>query len=188
MGNTTRTIRNRWKVFLEECDKMNKLLNEYSEETHEKDKLACEKLQKLEMEVMNSRQVSTFKILPMFLVKWLKFFPEKVQKFSGNADKWINKSTEDVLNSIDCSDAFKFLYGYSWGNIGVPPHRSAFLRHSSMTMGYCLGAGYPIGGCIPMVNRMLEKILGDGKAEMFTNARVEQIILDKNSKNVISVE
>jgi len=176
---TTRTIRNRWPVFLKECAKM-------SPETVEKDKSAAGKLQKLEMQVMNSRSVSTFKILPMFLVNWLKFLPFLVNKFTGNADDWSSRSTKDILDSIDCSDAFKFLYGYSWGNIGVPPHRSAFLRHSSMTMGYCLGAGYPIGGCIPMVNRMLHKIFAN-KSQAFTNARVAQIIL-KNGEHVVGVE
>ena len=169
---TTKTNKNRWNNFLSECKRM-------SPGTINKDIQAMYKLQTLEQKVRSTSYASMFKLLPMTLINWLKKIPFAMTFLSGHADDW--GCTQDMLDYVNCSDAFKFLYAYAWGDLGVPPHRSSFRMHSGLIKEYSKGAGYPVGGCIPMVNRMLYKIFSVKKSQVFTNARVVQIIV-KNDK------
>ena len=167
--STTKTAKNRWNNFLSECKKM-------SPGTINKDIQAMYKLQTLEQKVRSASYSTMFKLLPMFLIKWLSKIPFAMTFLSGHADDW--GCTQDMLDYVKCSDAFKFLYAYAWGDLGVPPHRSSFRMHSGLIKEYSKGAAYPVGGCIPMVNRMLVKIMSVENSRAFTNAKVVQIIVE----------
>jgi len=175
---TTKTKKNRWNNFLTQCKKL-------SPGTVNKDRLAMNKLQVLEDKCRSTSYATMLKLLPMPLITWLSFIPGALGLLSGFSDSW--GSAEDMLNYIDCSPAFKFLYGYAWGDLGVPPHQVSFRMMSGLIKEYSKGAAYPVGGCIPLVNRCLHRILSVRKSQAFTNAKVTQIELSKDGSKVIGL-
>lgn len=115
------------------------------------------------------------------------FGMEKVMKpwqrrLSAPIVKWkqpkeLYRNTYDVLRELtDNEDLIATLCG-QWGDMGLPPKRSAFLVHAMIARHYLYGGFYPVGGSWQIANTIIPKIQQAG-GEVFTYARVNKILVD----------
>ena len=90
------------------------------------------------------------------------------------------RNTYEVLSELtDDKDLIATLCG-QWGDMGVPPKESAFLVHAMIARHYMHGGYYPVGGSWRIAETILPKIQRTG-GEVFTYARVEEILVDKGA-------
>ncbi len=87
------------------------------------------------------------------------------------------RRTWDVLSEItDNPDLIATLCG-QWGDMGLPPKRSAFMVHAMIARHYLYGGYYPVGGSWRIADTVIPKIQAAG-GEVFTYARVEHVNVD----------
>ena len=87
------------------------------------------------------------------------------------------RKTWDVLSELtDNRDLIAVICG-QWGDMGLPPKRSAFMVHSMIARHYLYGGFYPVGGSWKIADTIIPKIQAGG-GEVFTYAEVEQIRVD----------
>ena len=90
---------------------------------------------------------------------------------------YLYRNTYDVLRELtDNQDLIAVLCG-QWGDMGLPPKRSAFIVHAIIARHYLYGGYYPVGGSWRIAESILPKIRKAG-GEVFTYARVQQILLE----------
>ncbi len=86
------------------------------------------------------------------------------------------RNTYDVLSELtQDQDLIAVLCG-QWGDMGLPPKRSAFMVHAMIARHYLYGGFYPIGGSWQIAESIIPKIQKNG-GEVFTYALVKQILL-----------
>ncbi len=106
------------------------------------------------------------------------------RKLASPVLKWktpelLYRTTYDVLSELtDNQDLIATLCG-QWGDMGVPPKRSAFMVHAMIARHYMFGGFYPVGGSWQIAKTILPKIQAAG-GEVFTYARVETIQVENN--------
>ncbi len=84
------------------------------------------------------------------------------------------RNTWDVLSELtDNPDLIAALCG-QWGDMGLPPKRSAFMAHAMIARHYLYGGFYPVGGSWRIADTIIPKIQASG-GEVFTYAKVERI-------------
>jgi all-trans-retinol 13,14-reductase len=87
------------------------------------------------------------------------------------------RNTYDVLSELTSNqDLIAVLCG-QWGDMGLPPKQSTFMVHAMIARHYLHGGFYPVGGAWKIADTIIPKIQAAG-GEVFTYARVEQIIVD----------
>lgn len=87
------------------------------------------------------------------------------------------RKTWDVLSELtENKDLIAVLCG-QWGDMGLPPKRSAFMVHAMIARHYMHGGFYPVGGSWRIAESIIPKIQQAG-GEVFTYARVKQVLLD----------
>lgn len=89
------------------------------------------------------------------------------------------ETTYSVLSDItDNEDLIATLCG-QWGDMGLPPKRSAFMMHAMIARHYLHGGYYPVGGSWRIADTIIPKIQAAG-GEVFTYARVERILAERS--------
>ncbi len=87
------------------------------------------------------------------------------------------RNTYEVLSELsDNPDLIATLCG-QWGDMGLPPKQSAFMVHAMIARHYLYGGFYPVGGSWRIAESVIPRIQSGG-GEVFTYARVEEILLD----------
>src|SRR5512137_924235 len=87
-----------------------------------------------------------------------------------------DRTTWEVLSEItDDRELIAVLTG-QWGDMGLPPRRSAFLFQALIARHYLHGGFYPVGGAWRIADTILPRIRAAG-GEVFTYARVEEIVV-----------
>lgn len=87
------------------------------------------------------------------------------------------RNTYEVLSELtQDQDLIAVLCG-QWGDMGLPPKRSAFMVHAMIARHYMYGGFYPIGGSWNIAETIIPKIQKSG-GEVFTYALVKQILLE----------
>ena len=95
------------------------------------------------------------------------------------------RNTYEVLSELtDNQDLIAVLCG-QWGDMGLPPRRSAFMVHAMIARHYLHGGYYPVGGSWNIASSIIPQIQKSG-GEVFTYARVRRILLE--GKQVAGVE
>lgn len=95
------------------------------------------------------------------------------------------RRTYDVLSELTSDqDLIAVLCG-QWGDMGLPPRKSAFMVHAMIARHYLHGGFYPIGGSWRIAETIIPQIQKSG-GEVFTYARVKRILLD--GRKVAGVE
>ena len=91
--------------------------------------------------------------------------------------KDLYRNTYDVLSELtDDQDLIATICG-QWGDMGLPPKRSAFMVHAMIARHYLYGGYYPVGGSWKIADSIIPQIQKPG-GEVFTYARVEQILVE----------
>jgi all-trans-retinol 13,14-reductase len=87
------------------------------------------------------------------------------------------RNTYEVLSELtQDQDLIAVLCG-QWGDMGLPPKRSAFMVHAMIARHYLYGGFYPVGGSWNIAETIIPKIQKAG-GEVFTYALVKQILLE----------
>jgi all-trans-retinol 13,14-reductase len=107
------------------------------------------------------------------LKPWQKAFAKPFIK----PPELLYRTTYDVLAELtDNEDLIATLCG-QWGDMGLPPKRSAFMVHAMIARHYLYGGYYPVGGSWQIADKIIPKIQAAG-GEVFTYARVEKILVE----------
>jgi len=95
------------------------------------------------------------------------------------------RNTYEVLSELtQDQDLIAVLCG-QWGDMGLPPKRSAFMVHAMIARHYMYGGYYPIGGSWKIADDIIPQIQKTG-GEVFTYANVKGILVE--GKKVTGVE
>jgi all-trans-retinol 13,14-reductase len=87
------------------------------------------------------------------------------------------RTTYEVLSELtDDADLIATICG-QWGDMGLPPRKSAFMVHAMIARHYLYGGFYPVGGSWKIAESIIPKIQKTG-GEVFTYARVNEIIVE----------
>ncbi|MDH3611937.1 MAG: NAD(P)/FAD-dependent oxidoreductase [Gammaproteobacteria bacterium] len=120
-----------------------------------------------------SKATSAFGFLRV-LKPWQRFFAKPFIRLQ--LPKVLYRSTYDVLSELtDDQDLIATLCG-QWGDMGLPPKRSAFMAHAMIARHYLYGGFYPVGGSWRIAASIIPKIQKAG-GEVFTYARVKEILV-----------
>jgi all-trans-retinol 13,14-reductase len=99
--------------------------------------------------------------------------------------KLLYRNTYEVLRELtDDPDLIATLCG-QWGDMGLPPKKSAFMVHAMIARHYLHGGFYPVGGSWQIANDIIPQIQASG-GEVFTYAEVRKIRVAAG--NVVGVE
>jgi all-trans-retinol 13,14-reductase len=88
-------------------------------------------------------------------------------------------STREVLEGLTRNQQLIAVLTGQWGDYGLPPRDAAFLMHASVAKHYFDGGCYPVGGSWKMADTIIPVIRAGG-GEVFTYAKVEQILVENN--------
>jgi all-trans-retinol 13,14-reductase len=89
------------------------------------------------------------------------------------------RNTYGVLSELTKDqDLIAVLCG-QWGDMGLPPRKSAFMVHSMIARHYMHGGYYPVGGSWRIAETIIPQIQKSG-GDVFTYAHVERILLQGN--------
>jgi all-trans-retinol 13,14-reductase len=100
---------------------------------------------------------------------------------------YMYRNTYEVLSELtDNQDLIAVLCG-QWGDMGLPPKKSAFMTHAMIARHYLYGGYYPIGGSWHIAESIIPKIQQTG-GEVFTYARVKQILVEDGSVSGVEME
>jgi all-trans-retinol 13,14-reductase len=106
------------------------------------------------------------------LKPWQKVVAAPYRKWKTPA--FLYQNTYDVLSRLtNDPDLIATICG-QWGDMGLPPKKSAFLVHAMIARHYLYGGFYPVGGSWRLADTIIPSIQRAG-GEVFTYARVKQI-------------
>ena len=107
---------------------------------------------------------------------WMKAIATPYLKWKS--PDFMLQKTWDVLSELtDNPDLIAVICG-QWGDMGLPPKRSAFMFHAMIARHYLYGGYYPVGGSWKIADTIIPKIQAGG-GEVFTYAEVRQIRVEE---------
>ena len=89
------------------------------------------------------------------------------------------RTTFEVLSELTSDPDLIAVICGQWGDMGLPPKQSPFLVHAMIARHYLYGGYYPVGGSWRIADTIIPKIQAGG-GEVFTYARVEEIVVEDN--------
>src|SRR5210317_1655023 len=118
---------------------------------------------------------SSMLAMERLLKPWQRVVAAPYRKWKAPA--FLYRNTYEVLRELTSDpDLIATLCG-QWGDMGLPPKRSAFLVHAMIARHYLYGGYYPVGGSWRMADTIIPSIQRAG-GEVFTYARVKQILIE----------
>ena len=104
---------------------------------------------------------------------------------------WIPKeavmTVREVLSSLTNNEELIGVLTGQWGDYGMVPAEATFLMHAAVAKHYFDGGNYPVGGSWKMADTIIPVIRAAG-GEVFTYARVKQIIVDNGRATGVVME
>lgn len=88
-------------------------------------------------------------------------------------------TTRSVLESLTRNQELIAVLTGQWGDYGLVPAESTFFMHAMVAKHYFAGGNYPVGGSWKMAETIVPVIRAGG-GEVFTYARVQEIIVENN--------
>lgn len=115
---------------------------------------------------------------------WLSFF---VGSFIRNPyRKFSQRTTLEVLSEITTNKRLIAVLCTQCGNYGLPPKQSSFAAHAMVIGHFMEGGYYPYGGSPSIAEKILETLNKLG-AEVYINADVSEIVVEKNRVQGIKI-
>jgi all-trans-retinol 13,14-reductase len=100
---------------------------------------------------------------------------------------YLQRTTWDVLSELtQDQDLIAVLCG-QWGDMGLPPKKSAFLVHALIARHYLWGGYYPVGGSWKIAETIIPQIQRSG-GEVFTYARVKRILVENGKTRGVEMD
>lgn len=92
---------------------------------------------------------------------------------------YLNKSTQEVMDSFFKDEKLKAVLTSFYGDYGLPPNESPFSVHAIVAGHYLDGSSYPQGGSHAIAATIMETIESQG-GQAFTRAKVKHILIKNN--------
>ena len=96
-------------------------------------------------------------------------------------------STREVLEGLTQNQQLIAVLTGQWGDYGLPPRDSSFLMHAAVVKHYFAGGNYPVGGA-GQIAATIVPVIRAGGGEVFTYARVKQILVENNRAVGVEME
>jgi all-trans-retinol 13,14-reductase len=106
---------------------------------------------------------------------WLRSVAAPYMKWK--TPDFMYRKTWDVLSELTGNEDLIAVICGQWGDMGVPPKRSAFMVHAMIARHYLYGGFYPVGGSWQIADNIIPKIQAAG-GEVFTYAAVDEILVE----------
>ncbi len=91
--------------------------------------------------------------------------------------RWAKRTTREVLESLTSNRELIGVLTAQWGDYGLPPAKSSFAVHATITEHYFGGGSYPVGGASSIAAAMVPQIEHNG-GSVVTSAEVQGISLE----------
>jgi all-trans-retinol 13,14-reductase len=91
--------------------------------------------------------------------------------------RWARQTTREVLESLTSNRELIGVLTGQWGDYGLPPGKSSFAVHATITEHYFGGASYPVGGAGVIAAAIVPQIESTGGV-VVTSAEVTAILLN----------
>lgn len=101
--------------------------------------------------------------------------------------KYALKTTESVLNSLTQNSRLKAVLSAQFGDYGVLPYQSSFAFHAMVVNHFINGGNYPVGGA-DQISIKMTKVLHKLGSKVLVNAKVDEIVVEKNRVKGIKIE
>ncbi len=118
-----------------------------------------------------------------------QFFSEKampgfIQKLSGNRMrkpylKYASRTTLSVLQELTTNEELIKVLTGQYGDYGLPPSRSSFAMHISISKHYFGGGCFPVGGS-SRIAETIDPVIEKGGGTIVINAEVDQVLIENN--------
>ncbi len=114
-----------------------------------------------------------------------KALPGYMQKLFGNRYRraylqYANRTTLSVMEDLtNNKELIKVLTG-QYGDYGLPPAKSSFVMHTSISKHYFHGGSFPIGGSSQIMENV-DPVVAKPGGTTLTNAPVEEILIENNT-------
>jgi all-trans-retinol 13,14-reductase len=128
---------------------------------------------------------SSMLAMERLLKPWQRAVAAPYRKLKAPA--FLYRTTYEVLRELTADpDLIATICG-QWGDMGLPPKRSAFLVHAMIARHYLYGGYYPVGGSWRLADTIIPKIQKAG-GEVFTYARVRRILIEDGAVTGVEME
>lgn len=113
-----------------------------------------------------------------------KAMPGFIQKLNGRRMRkdyltYASRTTLSVMQELTTNqELIKVLTG-QYGDYGLPPSKSSFAMHVSISKHYFGGGYFPIGGS-SKIAETVDKVIEAGGGTILTNAAVDQVVIEGN--------
>ncbi len=113
-----------------------------------------------------------------------KALPGFLQRVIGGSYRkkylqYARRTTLSVLRELTGNEELIKVLTGQYGDYGLPPSRSSFVMHASISKHYFLGGNFPIGGSTQIMETIAPVIEENG-GTILTNAEVDHIIIERN--------
>lgn len=88
------------------------------------------------------------------------------------------QTVRQVLEGLTSNQELIGVLTGQWGDYGMTPSEASFLMHATVAKHYFGGGSYPVGGSWRIAETIVP-VIRDAGGEVFTYARVEEIVIDK---------
>ena len=82
--------------------------------------------------------------------------------FARSAQKWLTKSTEEVVNGLTQNQALRAVMTAQWGYYGSLPQHSSFAMQALVVKHFLWGGYYPVGGSAEIARTLLKTVADAG--------------------------
>ncbi|HQR48327.1 MAG TPA: NAD(P)/FAD-dependent oxidoreductase [Steroidobacteraceae bacterium] len=94
------------------------------------------------------------------------------------------RTTWEVLSELTRDAELIAVLTGQWGDLGLPPKRSAWVIQALVAKHYLHGGFYPVGGAWRIADTILPRIRAAG-GEVFTYARVQEVLLEPARRHAV---
>lgn len=121
-----------------------------------------------------------------------KALPSFVSMFSGpfmrsGFLKYAKRTTLDVLHDFTQNKELIAVLTGQYGDYGMPPGKSSFGMHATLSRHYLSGGSYPVGGAGAIFDSIAPSITAAG-GQIFISAGVEQVLIKNNKAYGVRME
>lgn len=97
------------------------------------------------------------------------------------------QTVRQVLESLTKNQELIGILTGQWGDYGMTPTEASFLMHATVAKHYFGGGSYPVGGSWRIAETILP-VIRDAGGEVFTYARVSEILIEKGRATGVCME
>ncbi|MEO9484549.1 MAG: NAD(P)/FAD-dependent oxidoreductase [Ekhidna sp.] len=121
-----------------------------------------------------------------------KAMPGYVQKLAGSRMrksylKYASRTTLSVLQELTSNEELIKVLTGQYGDYGLPPSRSSFAMHISISKHYFGGGCFPVGGS-SRIAETVDSVIENGGGTILINAEVAEVMIENNKATGVRLQ